>query len=172
MARPRLLTLATLTVLIAGCGGDDEPSGERDSASTEKAMKPADAPNPDASKETPRQGTTVKVVSSRFGKVLADARGQAFYLFDKEKTKQSECYGACAKAWPPALTKGEPRAGSGARGRLLGTTRRRDGKVQVTYRGQPLYYYVDDSPGQILCHNVDEFGGLWLVVRPDGSPVG
>jgi predicted lipoprotein with Yx(FWY)xxD motif len=69
------------------------------------------------------------------------------------------------------LAKGEPRAGRGARGSLLGTTRRRDGKLQVTYRGRPLYYYVDDGPGRVLCHNVEEFGGLWLVVRADGNPV-
>jgi Secreted repeat of unknown function len=69
------------------------------------------------------------------------------------------------------LTRGRPVAGKGIRGRLLGTTRRRNGKRQVTYDGQPLYYYVDDAPGRVLCHNVSEFGGLWLVVQPDGTPV-
>ena len=55
---------------------------------------------------------------------------------------------------------------------LLGTTRRRDGRLQVTYNGWPLYYYVDDiRPGQVTCQNVDEFGGLWLVVRPRGQLV-
>jgi predicted lipoprotein with Yx(FWY)xxD motif len=115
--------------------------------------------------------TTVKAIHSQFGTVLADGRGQAFYLFDKERSARSECYGACAKAWPPVLTKGAPRAGKGARKRLLGTTRRRDGSRQVTYRGHPLYYYVSDSPGRILCQNVREFGGLWLVVRPSGRAV-
>ncbi len=53
-----------------------------------------------------------------------------------------------------------------------GTTRRRDGTVQVTYSGHPLYYYVGDvKPGQILCQNADEFGGTWLVVSPRGTPV-
>ncbi len=74
-------------------------------------------------------------------------------------------------AWPPLLAKGKPRAGDGARKGLLGTTRRRDGRLQVTYAGHPLYYYVEDAPGRILCHNVDEFGGLWLVVKPNGSAV-
>jgi predicted lipoprotein with Yx(FWY)xxD motif len=69
------------------------------------------------------------------------------------------------------LAKGRPVAGKGARKRLLGTTRRRGGKRQVTYDGHPLYYYVDDAPGRVLCHNVSELGGLWLVVRPDGEPV-
>jgi predicted lipoprotein with Yx(FWY)xxD motif len=50
--------------------------------------------------------------------------------------------------------------------------RLRGGKRQVTYDGHPLYYYVDDAPGRVLCHNVLEFGGVWLVLRSDGSPVG
>ena len=61
-------------------------------------------------------------------------------------------------------------AGKGVRKGLLGTTRRRDGARQVTLGGKPLYYYVHDTPGRVLCHNVNEFGGLWLVVRPDGTP--
>jgi predicted lipoprotein with Yx(FWY)xxD motif len=118
-----------------------------------------------------RPGKTLKLVDSQYGRILGDGRGQAVYIFDKETTRKSECYGDCARAWPPVLTKGRPRAGKGARARLLGTTRRRNGKRQVTYRGRPLYYYVDDSPGQVLCHDVLEFGGLWLVIRKSGRPV-
>lgn len=117
-------------------------------------------------------GTKLKAVSSSYGRVVADRRGEALYLFDKEKGKRSRCYGTCARAWPPVLTKGRPRAGRGIKQRLLGTTKRRNGKRQVTYAGHPLYYYVDDAPGRILCHDVREFGGLWLVVKPSGEPVG
>ena len=70
------------------------------------------------------------------------------------------------------LTRGRPVAGKGIRRRLVGTTRRKNGKRQVTYDGRSLYYYVDDAPGRVLCHNVVEFGGLRLVVRPDGTAVG
>jgi predicted lipoprotein with Yx(FWY)xxD motif len=84
----------------------------------------------------------------------------------------SRCYGACAAAWPVYFTKGQLRAGEGVRRSLIGTTRRRDGRRQLTYNGWPLYYYVGDrSPGQVLCQNVDEFGGTWLVVRPTGGLV-
>jgi predicted lipoprotein with Yx(FWY)xxD motif len=63
-------------------------------------------------------------------------------------------------------------AGRGVKRSLLGTTKRRDGRRQVTYAGRPLYYYVGDRrPGQILCQNVSEFGGKWLVVRPGGALV-
>ena len=64
------------------------------------------------------------------------------------------------------------RAGAGAKRSLLGTLRRADGSRQATYAGRPLYYYVGDrKAGQILCQNVSEFGGLWLVVRASGVPV-
>jgi predicted lipoprotein with Yx(FWY)xxD motif len=63
-------------------------------------------------------------------------------------------------------------AGAGARSSLLGTIKRNDGRLQATYAGKPLYYYVGDrKPLQILCQNVKEFGGLWLVVSPDGTLV-
>ena len=51
------------------------------------------------------------------------------------------------------------------------TTRRTDGKLQLTYAGHPMYYYAGDAPGRILCQGVTEFGGLWLVVRASGKAV-
>lgn len=122
-------------------------------------------------KKRGRRGKFVKAVGSEFGRVVADGKGEAFYLFDKENSKRSQCYGACARAWPPVLTRGRPRAGRGVNQRLLGVTRRKNGRFQVTYKNHPLYYYVDDRPGLILCQNVAEFGGLWLVVKPNGNPV-
>jgi predicted lipoprotein with Yx(FWY)xxD motif len=105
--------------------------------------------------------------SSRFGTILFDSRGFVLYAFTSDKKNRSTCYGACAKAWPPYLVKG-----AAPKGRLLGTTRRANGARQVTYAGRPLYYYVGDTePRQILCQNIVEFGGTWLVVRPNGSLV-
>jgi predicted lipoprotein with Yx(FWY)xxD motif len=117
------------------------------------------------------KGTTVKVVSSQYGPVVADNRGEAFYLFASEKSARSQCYGTCAQRWPPVIANGTLRAAAGGHSRLLGTTRRTDGKVQLTYAGHPMYYYAGDAPGRILCQGVNEFGGLWLVVRPSGKPV-
>jgi predicted lipoprotein with Yx(FWY)xxD motif len=70
------------------------------------------------------------------------------------------------------LTDGKPLAGAGARATLLGSTRRSNGSTQVTYRGHPLYYYVGDRhAGEVLCQDVEEFGGRWYVVTPRGSAV-
>lgn len=161
--------VAAATALGAGCGdddGNDDPSAKQSGA----AMKENVAMKSDASSSV-TTGRLIKAVGSEYGRVVADAKGEAFYLFDKEQSSKSECYGACARAWPPVLTRGKPRVGNGAKASLLGTTKRANGKLQVTYAGQPLYYYVDDTPGNILCQNVSEFGGLWLVVKPGGAPV-
>ena len=171
MFRLTLIPLAAAALLAAGCGDDDSSSAQDSAPAADSAMK--DDEDAVASDEAmaAKSGATVKVVSSQYGRVIADKRGEAVYLFDKEAGKRSRCYGDCAVAWPPVLTKGKPRAGKGADASLLGTTRRRNGKLQVTYNGHPLYYFKDDEPGRILCHNVDEFGGLWLVVDRRGNAV-
>ena len=102
--------------------------------------------------------------------MLFDRSGQAIYLFAKEKTSKPECYGACAEAWPPVLTEGSPQARGDTRSELLGTTPRRDGSKQVTYKGHPLYFYAHEGKNEVLCHNITENGGLWLVVTPKGDP--
>jgi predicted lipoprotein with Yx(FWY)xxD motif len=115
---------------------------------------------------------TLTAKSSRFGRVLFDGRGYVVYAFTRDSRGRSACYGACAKAWPVYYAKAGLRAGAGVKSSLLGTTRRRDGRRQVTYAGRPLYFYVGDrKPGQILCQNVVEYGGTWLIVRPSGKLV-
>ena len=161
-----LLPLAAVALMVAGCGDDDSDGS---ASGSDPAMQKSEGGAMREEASMTAKGTRVKVVSSDYGRVIADGKGEAFYLFDKEGSKKPRCYGACASVWPPVLTKGKPVAGSGAKQSLLGTTKRANGKLQVTYAGHPLYYYVDDSPGTILCHDVAEFGGLWLVVKPDGQ---
>jgi predicted lipoprotein with Yx(FWY)xxD motif len=121
--------------------------------------------------ETQRPAVVVR--ASSFGRILFDGRGFVLYGFTRDPRGSSACNAACARAWPPYLVKSRPRAGNGASARLLGTTKRANGSLQVTYAGRPLYYYVGDRRrGQILCQNVNEFGGAWRVVRPSGRLVG
>jgi len=115
---------------------------------------------------------TVAVKSSLYGRILFDGRGFVLYGFTRDRLGKSACTGACAKAWPPYIVKSRPRAGQGVSAARLGTTKRRDGSLQATYAGRPLYYYIGDKkPGQILCQNVTEFGGIWRVIRPNGRLV-
>jgi predicted lipoprotein with Yx(FWY)xxD motif len=118
-------------------------------------------------------GTQISVRTSPYGRIIRDGAGRTIYLFTHDRRSSSTCYGACATAWPPVLTAAAPSAGPGASAGLVGTTRRSDGTLQVAYAGHPLYYYVGDvKPGDILCQNVDEFGGTWLVVSPQGTAIG
>jgi predicted lipoprotein with Yx(FWY)xxD motif len=116
-------------------------------------------------------GTLIKILPSRYGPMLFDGRGQAIYGFTYDRRNLSRCYGSCARDWPPVLTRGRPIAGRNVRQSLLGTTRRRNGRLQVTYAGHPLYFYVNERRRQVLCQNVFSYGGLWLVVRPSGRLV-
>jgi predicted lipoprotein with Yx(FWY)xxD motif len=121
---------------------------------------------------SPHASTTLTVRGSQYGRILFDGSNHALYAFTGDRRGHpSRCYGACAAAWPPYTVAGKLRAGTGTKRSLFGTTRRRDGTRQLTYRGWPLYYYVHDPVGQVLCQNVFEFGGLWLVVRPSGQLV-
>jgi predicted lipoprotein with Yx(FWY)xxD motif len=108
--------------------------------------------------------------SSEYGKAVFGPSGKVVYVFDADRGSTSRCYGVCAKAWPPLLTTASPLAGSGVEATLLGTTKRKDGKLQVTYNGHPLYYYEADTVGKIMCQHANVHGGLWLIVKPNGQP--
>src|SRR5438132_9322804 len=118
------------------------------------------------------QRSAVGAHASSYGTILFDGRGFVLYAFTHDPRGRTTCSGACAKAWPPYLVHARAVAAQGANAKLLGTLRRSDGTTQVTYAGRPLYYYIGDrKPGQILCQNISEFGGRWLVVRPNGKLV-
>lgn len=159
----RLTAAIAACLLVASCGdggGSTPEDSARDTVTTTAA--PSESP-------APKRGTEIVVGNSEFGRMLFDDREQAIYLFEVEATDKPECYGDCAKAWPPVLTDGEPVAGSAVDESLLGTTKRTDGSVQVTYGGHPLYYYAHEAPGEVKCHDVFLNGGNWYVVKPNGD---
>jgi predicted lipoprotein with Yx(FWY)xxD motif len=117
-------------------------------------------------------GARVAIAKSPLGSILVDGKGITLYDFVKDKGTTSVCYGACAALWPPFLTNGKPVAGLGVRASLLGTTKRKDGKLEVTYGGHPLYYFVSDrKPGQTTGQGVNQFGGPWWVLSAAGKEI-
>ena len=116
---------------------------------------------------------TLKVQKSQYGPILFDGRGRVLYSFTRDsRGKPSRCYGDCAAAWPVYFApKGGLKAGAGVKQSLLGTTKRRDGRLQITYNGWPLYYYANEKAGEVKCQNVRTHGGLWLVMRASGKAV-
>ena len=109
------------------------------------------------------------VGSTEYGTAVFGPSGKVVYVFGADHGSTSSCYGVCAQAWPPLLTTGAPLAGAGVEAKLLGTTTRRDGSVQVTYNGHPLYYYSADRVGKVMCQHANMHGGLWLIVKPNGQ---
>ena len=99
-----------------------------------------------------------------------DGGGNSLYLFTNDQRNASTCSGGCAGAWPPLVTVGDPVAGEGIEGDLLGMITREDGSVQVTYNGWPLYRFSgDQAPGDT---KGQEVGGVWFTVSTAGEPAG
>ena len=117
-------------------------------------------------------GARLHIAKTHLGRILVDSRGITLYDFPPDKGKTSVCYGACAALWPPLITHGKPVAGKGVRASLLGTTKRKDGKLEVTYGGHPLYYFVQDrKPGQTTGQGLNQFGGPWWVLSATGKEI-
>jgi predicted lipoprotein with Yx(FWY)xxD motif len=143
----RSLATATAVVLVAALGGGT------------------------AAVALAKGNATVRPRHTSLGTILADAKGRTLYLFTKDATTKSTCSGACAVNWPPALAGRRPTVGAGLSDAALGTTKRADGRVQVTYAGHPLYRFVGDrdKPGSVHGQGLAVFGGRFLVVGTDGK---
>jgi predicted lipoprotein with Yx(FWY)xxD motif len=112
----------------------------------------------------------VTLHKTKIGRVLATSSGRTLYLFMADHHGKSACYGKCASFWPPLMKKGKVRAGAGVKAKLLGTTKRKNGTTQVTYKGHPLYLFkLDKGAGQVAGQGQNFFGGLWYAVSPSGS---
>lgn len=115
---------------------------------------------------------TVSIRTTTLGKILVNSQGRTLYLFEKDKGGRSDCYGQCAKFWPPLLTTGKPHAAAGAKASLLGTSKRKNGTLQVTYAGHPLYLFLKDkAAGQTKGEGLNFFGAQWYVLAPSGKKV-
>jgi predicted lipoprotein with Yx(FWY)xxD motif len=146
------LTAVLATLAIAGCGG----GGSSSSSSA-------------ASSGSGTEGTIGASEIEGLGSVLVDSEGMTVYDFTVDEGTMSNCYGGCEAAWPPVTTTGKPTAGAGAMASALGTTKRKDGTLQVTYKGHPLYTFTgDEGPGEA---NGSEAEGTWFVLDEAGTEV-
>jgi predicted lipoprotein with Yx(FWY)xxD motif len=124
------------------------------------------------SSASPPKRTRVTTTESKLGPILADSRGKTLYLFARDKRGMSTCTGSCASYWPPLLTTGAPIATAGVKATLLGTARRTDGTLQVTYAGHPLYTFkLDSKPRETKGEGTSFFGGSWYVLNDAGASV-
>jgi predicted lipoprotein with Yx(FWY)xxD motif len=117
------------------------------------------------------KSSSISLRTTKVGKVLVAANGRTLYLFTADKGKQSACYGQCAAYWPPLIAQ-NPTAGTGLKASLVGTTKRKDGKLQVTYGGHPLYFFANDkNAGDVNGQGFVHFGGAWWVVSASGKKI-
>jgi predicted lipoprotein with Yx(FWY)xxD motif len=157
------LLVALLALVVAGCGGGSD--------STESSTTSGGAGSTEASPEAGQAVLTSASVSG-LGSVLVNSDGMTVYEFAKDQGTTSSCYGPCEEAWPPVTTTGEPSAGEGASASQLGTTKRKDGTLQVTYAGHPLYTFIEDkAPGEANGNGSEAFGGKWWALDESGAMV-
>jgi predicted lipoprotein with Yx(FWY)xxD motif len=147
-------------VVIAGCGGGGSSSSSSGSTGGEGTTKLTSSSG---------SGTISGAEVSGLGTVLVDSEGMTLYEFTEDEGMTSVCYGECETAWPPVLASGKPTAGKGAMSADLGTTKRKDGTEQVTYKGHPLYTFVgDQAPGEATGNEAE---GTWFALNEGGSAV-
>jgi predicted lipoprotein with Yx(FWY)xxD motif len=129
----KLIPAVAVSSLLAACGSSSSSSSSRPSAS---------APQPSSSAGTAVVKTAS--VSSLGPSVLVDAQGLTLYRLSGEQNGKWICTSAaCVKVWHPlaAPTGGAPGGSVGS----LGTIKRPDGAMQVTFKGMPLYTFVGDT---------------------------
>lgn len=170
-----LVVILVAIVVVAGAGraswrilNSRSDSSSNKIPSLQSSLNAKDNSKQSVKPEELATGTVIKSDQSKFGAMLFNDKQQAMYIWQLEDSTTPKCYGNCAEAWPPVLTSGVPRAAGEVDGNLLGTTKRTDGSTQVTYNGHPLYYYANEGPGEVECHNIRTHGGLWWVIHPNG----
>jgi predicted lipoprotein with Yx(FWY)xxD motif len=150
------IALVAVALVAAGCGGGGGGTGY------------GAAPQ----QKSGGSSSTLRLAGLKPGKALVDGQGRTLYLFEADKGDASTCSGACASIWPPVTTTAKAIAGAGVTAVKLGTTKRSDGKLQVTYNGHPLYRYAaDNKPGDVNGQGIDQFGAKWYVLNASGAKI-
>ena len=183
LTHTKIVTLGVLLlavmVMIAACAPAAAPAApaqaptaaaNASSNSSAAAVSASNASSSSSAAPAAAGPVVLEVVSNdQLGKFLADGKGMTLYMFAKDTKDTSNCYDKCATAWPPLLQSDKPSVKDGVDASLLGTTTRKDGTIQVTYAGMPLYYYFEDkAAGDVTGQNSNK---VWFVVAPDGLVV-
>jgi predicted lipoprotein with Yx(FWY)xxD motif len=166
-------SIALAALVVAGCGSSGATkSASATAAASSSTPHSASSSAAASTRGAGSSGAEVALGQSKLGAILVDDKGRTLYLWKGDKGTTSSCSAACAAAWPPLTTVGSPRAGTGVAASKLGTTKRTDGTLQVTYAGHPLYYFAGDSaPGQTTGEGTTGFGAEWEVVSSSGAAV-
>lgn len=181
--------IAGVAILGAACGGGTSSADKtstavaKGGASTPATTKAATTPTKAATTSTAAAGTTpaatgtaksgttsgasVNVGDTAIGKVLTDNKGMTLYTFknDVAGSGKSTVPAAIAPNWPPltASASGAETKGTGVTGDL-GSAALDDGTKIVTYKGLPLYHFINDKVAGDT--KGDKLAGIWFVAVP------
>lgn len=119
-----------------------------------------------------QSNATLSLRQTNLGRILVSAKGRTLYLFMKDRNGKSACTGSCVSYWPPLLKTGKLTVATGVKRASIGTTKRADGRLQVTYNKHPLYTFaLDRSAGQTNGQATSNFGAKWYAVSANGRAV-
>lgn len=127
-----------------------------------------------ASARSAAAAPTVSVHSTKYGRILVDAKGDTLYVWAKDKKNKTVCSDACENVWPLVLVTGKPTVGPGVSASMLGTIAVSDSSTQreLTYNGHPLYRYASDlKAGDVTGQGNTTFGAPWWLVSPAGNAI-
>ena len=166
--------LIGISAVVAACGSSSSTTSPASTGAAGSAASSTAAAASTTASATPAavKGTAVSTASGPDGIHVTGAGGRPLYLWVADKNGKSSCYGQCAKFWPPLTTTGKPVASGSVKASLLGTVKRSDGTTEVTYNGQPLYYFLEDkTTGSFKGQGSDAFGADWWLVSPSGVAI-
>ena len=110
----------------------------------------------------------MKTASNSLGTILVDSQGMTLYHLSGEQNGKFICTSsACLGVWHPLIapSSGAPSGEVGS----LGTVKRPEGTVQVTYKGTPLYTFTgDQQAGETKGQGIKDVG-TWSVITTSSS---
>jgi predicted lipoprotein with Yx(FWY)xxD motif len=143
--------MLAVSALISACGS----SSKKNTTAAESHPAATQASSSSALVKTASNGALKATV-------LVNAQGMTLYHLSGEQQGKFICTSsACLQVWHPlTVTAANTPTGSVA----LATVKRPDGSVQVTYKGEPLYTFAQDSaPGQANGQGIKDVG-TWSAV--------
>ncbi|GAB3548125.1 hypothetical protein [Spirosoma fluminis] len=106
----------------------------------------------------------IGLATTSVGKVLTGENGKTLYFFASDVAGQANCTGGCKDVWP-VFYKETPRLSAGLKASDFATITRTDGSKQTTFKGWPLYYYVNDAKAGDV--SGDKVNNVWMVAKPN-----
>jgi predicted lipoprotein with Yx(FWY)xxD motif len=160
MKKSSIVWLVVIVIIAAAVAGyfwwSSTPSYQSPVATTQtptSTTSPTSPTSPTTNPTAPQSGSVHAITLNNsgagiYGEYLSAANGMTLYQYTKDAYNVSNCTGTCATAWPPytvsAAVAASLTADPGITGKI-GTIKRADGSLQVTYRELPLYFFVQDT---------------------------